>query len=89
MKGRDASGKGSILYQLKMAELVRTISTIGFNLKMLDYKELRFTIWDIGGQEIIRMFWKHYYQNNNGSIFVVDSNDKEKLEKVREALALC
>ena len=89
MKGRDASGKGSILYQLKMAELVRTISTIGFNLEMLDYKELRFTIWDIGGQEIIRMFWKHYYQNNNGSIFVVDSNDKEKLEKVREALALC
>lgn len=89
MIGRDASGKGSILYQLKMAELVRTISTIGFNLEMLDYKELRFTIWDIGGQEIIRMFWKHYYQNNDGSLFVVDSNDKVKLEKVRETLALC
>ena len=51
MVGLDAAGKTSILYQLKMAELVKTIPTIGFNVEQLDYKGLRFTIWDVGGQD--------------------------------------
>ena len=89
MVGLDAAGKTSILYQMKMAELVKTIPTIGFNVEQLDYKGLRFTIWDVGGQDKIRVLWKHYYQNTDGIIFVVDSNDKERLEQVRETLALC
>ena len=89
MVGLDAAGKTSILYQLKMAELVKTIPTIGFNVEQLDYKGLRFTIWDVGGQDKIRVLWKHYYQNTDGIIFVVDSNDKERLELVKETLSLC
>ena len=89
MIGLDAAGKTSILYQLKMAELVKTIPTIGFNVEMLDYKGLRLTIWDVGGQDKIRILWKHYYQNTDGIIFVVDSNDKERFEQVKETLALC
>ena len=89
MVGLDAAGKTSILYQMKMAELVKTIPTIGFNVEQLDYKGLRFTIWDVGGQDKIRILWKHYYQNSDGIIFVVDSNDKERFEQVRETLLLC
>ena len=89
MIGLDAAGKTSILYQMKMAELVKTIPTIGFNVEQLDYKGLTFTIWDVGGQDKIRMLWKHYYQNSDGIIFVVDSNDKERFETVRETLLLC
>ena len=88
MVGLDAAGKTSILYQLKMAELVKTIPTIGFNVETLDYKGLRFTVWDIGGQDKLRALWKHYYQNTDGIIFVVDSNDSERMEKVRETIAL-
>ena len=61
MKGLDAAGKTTILYQLKKAELDKTIPTIGFNVEMFDYKGLRFTIWDVGGQNKINMLWKHYY----------------------------
>ena len=89
MIGLDAAGKTSILYQMKMAELVKTIPTIGFNVEQLDYKGLRFTIWEVGGQDKIRILWKHYYQNSDGIIFVIDSNDKERFEKVRETLLLC
>ena len=89
MIGLDAAGKTSILYQMKMAELVKTIPTIGFNVEQLDYKGLRFTIWDVGGQDKIRILWKHYYQNSDGIIFVIDSNDKERFEKVKETLLLC
>ena len=89
MIGLDSAGKTSILYQMKMAELVRTIPTIGFNVEQLDYKGLHMTIWDVGGQDKIRILWKHYYQNSDGIIFVVDSNDKERFDKVRETLLLC
>ena len=89
MVGLDAAGKTTILYQMKMAELVKTIPTIGFNVEQLDYKGLRFTIWDVGGQDKIRILWKHYYQNSDGIIFVIDSNDKERFEKVKETLLLC
>ena len=88
MVGLDGAGKTSILYQLKMAELVRTIPTIGFNVEQLDYKGLKFTIWDVGGQDKIRILWKHYYQNTDGLIFVVDCNDEERFEKANEILKI-
>ncbi len=86
MVGLDAAGKTTILYQLKMGETVKTIPTIGFNVETLDYKGLNFTVWDVGGQDKIRVLWKHYYQNTDGLIFVVDSNDKDRVEDAAEEL---
>ena len=34
---------------------------------------------DVGGQDKIRPLWRHYYQNTQGIIFVVDSNDRERI----------
>ena len=86
MLGLDAAGKTTILYQLKMGETVKTIPTIGFNVETLDYKGLNFTVWDVGGQDKIRVLWKHYYQNTDGLIFVVDSNDQDRIEDAAEEL---
>jgi len=86
MVGLDAAGKTTILYQLKMGETVKTIPTIGFNVETLEYKGLNFTVWDVGGQDKIRVLWKHYYQNTDGLIFVVDSNDRDRVEDAAEEL---
>ena len=86
MVGLDAAGKTTILYQLKMGETVKTIPNIGFNVETLDYKGLNFTVWDVGGQDKIRVLWKHYYQNTDGLIFVVDSNDRDRIEDAAEEL---
>lgn len=86
MVGLDAAGKTTILYQLKMNETVKTIPTIGFNVETLDYKGLNFTVWDVGGQDKIRVLWKHYYQNTDGLIFVVDSNDRDRVDDAAEEL---
>ena len=51
--GNDASGKTTILYNLKLGEVVTTIPTIGFNVETLDYKNVSLTIWDVGGKIII------------------------------------
>ena len=42
----------------------------------MEYKNISFTVWDVGGQDKIRPLWRHYFQNTQGLIFVVDSNDR-------------
>lgn len=45
MVGLDAAGKTTILYKLKLGEIVTTIPTIGFNVETVDYKNISFTVW--------------------------------------------
>ena len=78
--GLDAAGKTTILYKLKLGEIVTTIPTIGklvrrltcfpyrliilhllqgFNVETVEYKNISFTVWDVGGQDKIRPLWRH------------------------------
>ena len=112
----DAAGKTTILYKLKLGEIVTTIPTIGkictryllagrilvwnvrksfytsnfysigFNVETVEYKNICFTVWDVGGQDKIRPLWRHYFQNTQGLIFVVDSNDRERIGEAKEEL---
>merc|ERR1719281_1967602 len=84
--GLDAAGKTTILYMLKLGEVVTTIPTIGFNVETVEYKNINFLVWDVGGQDKIRKLWRHYYQNTQGLIFVVDSNDRDRIEDARDEL---
>merc|ERR1712243_225255 len=86
MVGLDAAGKTTILYKLKLGEIETTIPTIGFNVETVEYKNISFTVWDVGGQDKIRPLWRHYFQNTQGLIFVVDSNDRERVGEAKEEL---
>jgi ADP-ribosylation factor protein 1 len=86
MVGLDAAGKTTILYKLKLGEVVTTIPTIGFNVETVEYKNISFTVWDVGGQDKIRPLWRHYFQNTQGIIYVVDSNDRGRIEDARDEL---
>ena len=86
MVGLDAAGKTTILYKLKLGEIVTTIPTIGecqplksaldliptalsgFNVETVEYKNISFTVWDVGGQDKIRPLWRHYFQNTQVGI---------------------
>lgn len=59
----------------------------GFNVETVEYKNISFTVWDVGGQDKIRPLWRHYFQNTQGLIFVVDSNDKERITEASDELA--
>ena len=66
--GLDNAGKTTILYKLQNEaedEEVMTIPTIGFNVETLQYKNIKFQVWDLGGQTSIRPYWRCYYQNTN------------------------
>ena len=63
-------GKTTVLYKIKLNEVVTTIPTIGFNVETVQpVKGLQFTVWDIGGQEKIRRLWRQYFYNSEGIYF--------------------
>ncbi|XP_049641628.1 ADP-ribosylation factor 1-like [Suncus etruscus] len=86
MVGLDAAGKTTVLYKLKLGEIVTIGPTIGFNVETVEYKDISFIVWDVGGQNKIRPLWRHYFQNTQGLIFVLDSNDRERVEEARQEL---
>jgi ADP-ribosylation factor-like protein 5B len=44
-------------------EVVATNPTIGSNVEEFVYKNIRFLMWDLGGQEVLRASWNTYYLN--------------------------
>jgi len=86
MLGLDAAGKTTILYKLKLNQSVTTIPTVGFNVETVSYKNIKFNVWDVGGQDKIRPLWRHYYTGTQGLIFVVDSNDRDRIDEARQEL---
>lgn len=47
---------------------------------------MRFQVWDLGGQEMLRQTWKTYFINTHALIMVVDSADAKRLDLARKEL---
>jgi ADP-ribosylation factor-like protein 5B len=77
--GLNNAGKTTTLYKLLLDEVVVTNPTIGSNVEEIQYKNIKFLMWDIGGQESLRASWANYYAGTDVVIFVIDSTDRERL----------
>ncbi|KAL2016660.1 hypothetical protein VTK56DRAFT_3204 [Thermocarpiscus australiensis] len=86
MLGLDAAGKTTILYKLKLNQTMTTIPTVGFNVESFTYKNIKFNMWDVGGQDKIRPLWRHYYSGTQGLVFVVDSSDHDRIDEAKTEL---
>ncbi|XP_023937453.1 ADP-ribosylation factor-like protein 5A [Bicyclus anynana] len=84
--GLDNAGKTTILYQLLLGEAVHTRPTIGSNVEEVVWRNLRFVMWDLGGQQSLRSAWNTYYTNSEFVIMVIDSTDRQRLSISREEL---
>ena len=81
----------------------------GFSIETVQYNNITFTAWDVGGQDKLRPLWRHCaslsahsslpnshssknalyrtdFQNTQGLVFVVDSNDRDRVLEAREEL---
>jgi small GTP-binding protein len=90
--GLDASGKTTLLYRLRLGELVTTIPTIGFNVEDITWSvssggTLKVTAWDVGGCDKIRPLWRHYLQNSTVIIFVLDAHDRDRMDEALSELS--
>jgi ADP-ribosylation factor 1/2 len=67
MLGLDGAGKTTILFNMKLGEVIKSVPTIGMGLMLgfqyetVEYKNVKFQVWDVGGQDRIRIMWKYYY----------------------------
>ncbi|KAI9021646.1 ARF/SAR [Phycomyces nitens] len=86
MVGLDGAGKTTILYQLKLKKTIQTIQTVVFNVEFVDYKNIKFNVWDLGGQLKIRNLWRHYYTGTQCLVFVVDAHDHERIAEASREL---
>eukprot|EP00943_MAST-04B_sp_MAST-4B-sp1_P007420 g7420.t1 len=87
--GLDNAGKTTLLYRMKSGEVLKTIPTIGFNVESVnvlnEYNHV--TAWDVGGRSGMRSLSRHYLRTMDGIIFVVDSNDVDRMEQAAYELA--
>ncbi|KAG5439875.1 hypothetical protein PCANB_000157 [Pneumocystis canis] len=60
--------------------------TIGSNVEEILYKNIRFIMWDLGGQTSLRQSWHTYYKATSAVILVIDSTDKERIETSKTEL---
>ena len=84
--GLDFSGKTSLLYYLKLGEIITTIPTIGFNVENITSDKIELTLWDVGGSPKIVPLWKHYFENTDVVVFVIDASAPHRYPEVKEAL---
>lgn len=84
--GLDSVGKTSILYWMKVGEHLPTIPTIGFNVETVKFKNINFTLWDVGGREKMRVLIRHYYSNTKALVYIVDSCDRERISLTKDEL---
>ncbi|KAJ1637895.1 ADP-ribosylation factor 6 [Pavlovales sp. CCMP2436] len=89
--GLDSAGKTTIMHKLKLGVekadvMVSTMPTLSFNAEVVDYKRARLGLWDVGGQDNLRVFWRHHYTGTQAVVYVVDSNDVERISKSAEEL---
>jgi GTPase SAR1 family protein len=63
-------------------------------MEVVEYKNLKFQVWDLGGQNSIRyllvlsrrQYWEMYFPNTHALIYVVDGSDKQRFNKAAEEL---
>ncbi|QRV76643.1 ADP-ribosylation factor family [Ceratobasidium sp. AG-Ba] len=84
--GLDNAGKTTMLYKITMGEAVDTAPTVGSNTEVFEYKNLKFVLWDIGGQSSLRQSWSQYFTAARAVILVVDSCDAGRLSLAKEEL---
>ncbi|AAS51150.1 ACL078Wp [Eremothecium gossypii ATCC 10895] len=86
MLGLDNAGKTTILYKLKLNKIKTSAPTVGFNVETVAFRNVKFNMWDVGGQERLRPLWRHYFPATTALIFVIDSHDQARLNEAKEEL---
>ena len=87
--GLDSAGKTTMAYALT-SKVEMSIPTIGFNVAQAEVKTqmnvVNMTCWDVGGRDKLRPLWRHFYQNQDAIIFVVDCQDFDRIDEVEREI---
>ena len=88
--GLDGVGKATIFNQIEPHKVNTSTAKNIFEgvLESIKYKDIKFISWDLRADRFCRFRWKSLYHHTHGIIFVVDSNDKERLGNIRGKISM-
>lgn len=59
-------------------------TTVGLNIGQIDVQGIHLNFWDLGGQQELQSLWDKYYQESHAVIYVIDSNDRERMDESKQ-----
>ena len=80
------TGKTTIVKKFNNEDITTISPTLGFNIQSLQYKEYTLNIWDVGGQQTLRSYWRNYFEQTDALIWVIDSHDEARLADCKREL---
>jgi small GTP-binding protein len=84
--GLDNAGKTTICKKLCGQSIDHIEPTLGFHIHTLEHLNYKLNLWDIGGQRTIRAYWRNYFEQTDGLIWVVDSCDGARLQVCQQEM---
>ncbi|KAI9905405.1 hypothetical protein PsorP6_013626 [Peronosclerospora sorghi] len=84
--GLDNAGKTTILKKFMGQDITEISPTLGFEIQTFEYKDFKLNVWDVGGQQTIRSYWRNYFEQTDGIVWVVDCADRRRLEDCKREL---
>ena len=84
--GLDNSGKTTVVKSIMGQDVNKISPTLGFTINTIKHEDKTINMWDIGGQTTIRSYWRNYFEQTDGVVWVVDSSDKLRLKDCKEEL---
>lgn len=84
--GLDSAGKTTVVKRLKNEDVTTISPTLGFDINTLTFRDYKLNLWDVGGQQTIRAYWRNYFEQTDGIVWVVDSSDSMRLNECRKEL---
>ena len=86
--GLDNAGKTLTLCKLKFGNVsyvkLSTIPTTDFNVETIEYNKRKYKVYDLGGQSKLRTLWQYYLKDTKGIIYIIDSQDVNRLDEARK-----
>ena len=86
MLGLDNAGKTTCVKKFCGKDTSSISPTLGFQITAFTFRDCTLNVWDVGGQQSLRSYWRNYFESTDGLIWVVDSNDVERLQMCKEEL---
>ncbi|KAI0077342.1 ARF/SAR superfamily [Panus rudis PR-1116 ss-1] len=84
--GLDNAGKTTILKKINGEDISGISPTLGFNIKTFIHDKYTLNIWDVGGQRMLRPYWRNYFEQTDAIVWVVDSSDRLRMQDCKEEL---
>jgi ADP-ribosylation factor-like protein 2 len=99
--GLDNAGKSTLVAQWTDGDVRSVAPTIGFQIRTLQYEmpslnpitgiagglSYQLHLWDIGGQRTIRAYWRNYFEETDGLIFVIDAAAPHRFHEALQELS--